>query len=530
MGPRTVPTLVRASAARFPDISAVIDGPTTLTFSELAAEVDRVARSLIASGVQRGDRVAIWMPNSVHTILVTLGIQSMGAVVVPINTRYRGDEMREVLDRTDACAIFVQDHFLDFTYVSAVLGTTAPGSNVRFIVDVSQTAPPREKGGDPPTVSWQAFVALADSVSPQESGRAADAVRPEDLSDIIFTSGTTGRSKGVQLVHGASIALYESYGSIWGLRAGDRYLLSLPMFHAGGAKAGILVCLVHGVTAVPMAVFDTDRMFDMIERHRISVLNGPPTVWYSLLDHPERRVRNIGSLRLGATGAAVVPVRMVERVLDELALEHFITAYGMTECCGTASMCRVGDSREVIATTNGRALPGTELRVVDARGRTLAACETGEILVRGPHVTPGYWDTPELTAEAVRNGWLHTGDVGHLDEHGNLAITDRLKDMFTVGGFNVAPAEIEQVLARHPDVREVSVIGIPDSRLGEVARAYVVARSETPDETEMIAWCREKIANFKVPRSIVFVPEFPRTPSGKVLKGQLRAAATEDKS
>jgi acyl-CoA synthetase (AMP-forming)/AMP-acid ligase II len=244
-------------------------------------------------------------------------------------------------------------------------------------------------------------------------------------------------------------------------------------------------------------------------------MNGSPTIYTSIIDHPQRDAYDLSSLRVAATGAAVVPARLVERARTELPFENFITAYGLTECSGTATMCRQGDPDEVVSTTNGRALPGVEVTVV----------ESGEVWVRGPNVTPGYWQDEAATAEAIdEDGWLHTGDIGVLTDEGNLKITDRLKDIFIVGGFNVSPAEVEQTLARHPHVSEVSVIGVPDERLGEVARAYVIPKpGTTPDADEVIAWSRERLANFKVPRSVVVVDSLPRNASGKVLKRELRS-------
>jgi acyl-CoA synthetase (AMP-forming)/AMP-acid ligase II len=253
-------------------------------------------------------------------------------------------------------------------------------------------------------------------------------------------------------------------------------------------------------------------------------MNGPPTIYSTILDDPERGRFDLSSLRLAATGAAVVPEVLVERARTELPFQNFITAYGLTECYGTATMCRASDSTETVARTNGAPLPGVELRVVDDAGRPVPAGTPGEVLIRGGNLTLGYWQDPEATAAAIdAGGWLHTGDIGTLDAAGNLKITDRLKDLFIVGGFNVSPAEVEQVMARHPDIREVAVVGVADPRLGEVAKAYVIpAHGKAPSERQLIDWCRERLANFKVPRSIAFVEALPRNASGKVLRRELR--------
>ncbi|MGM7698957.1 AMP-binding protein [Microbacterium sp. A84] len=523
--------VLRASAARFADLEALADGDVRFTFGQLLTDVRAVAAALIVRGIRQGDRVAVWAPNSHWWVRFSEAVHYIGGVVVPINSRYRAIEAREILSRTKARAILIDDRFLGFDYLEA-LGEAfidegvATLDDLEFVVDVSADSS-RQSRTDCDIFGWEGFVATGTSVAPETVETAADAVRGSDLGDILFTSGTTGQPKGVAFVQGAVIALYRDFGRIWGLRPGDRYLLSLPMFHSGGFKAGVLTSLIHGAAIVPLAVFDAVEMMRLIERERVSILNGPPTVLYALLDDARRVEFDLSTLRLAATGAATVPVTMVERVQKELPFEHFITAYGMTETYGVATMCNVGDSKEMIANTNGRALPNVLLKVVDADGAELPAGQAGELLVKAPNVTPGYWREIEQSSAAVVDGWLSTGDIGTLDEAGYLKITDRLKDLFVVGGFNVSPAEVEQTLARHPDVREVSVIGVPDARLGEVARAFIIPGSgSTPDEAEIIAWCRERLANFKVPRMVVLVEQLPRNTQGKVMKTELRASFT----
>jgi HIP---CoA ligase len=529
---RTVPRLVRASAAAFGDRPAIIDGEVTRTFAELADDVLAAARGFAALGIRPKDRVGLWAANSHRWVTAALGLLTAGATVVPLNTRYRGAEARQLLARTQARALVVDQGFLGYDHLGSLFGAVAMEeaagrdlSDLRLAVNLS-AEPATPTGTSLTVVSWSRLITEARRVPEAEALTTADAVRPEDLSEIIYTSGTTGAPKGVQLTHGAAIDLYIPYGRIWGLRPGDRYLIILPFFHTGGNKAGIMTCLLHGVTMVPMPVFDTVTAMRLIERHRITVLNGPPTVYTSILDHPDRDRYDLSSLRLAATGAATVPQRLVERARTELPFENFITAYGLTECCGTATMCRQGDSERVIITTNGSALPGVELRIIGLDGGVAPAGEPGEVLIRGANVTTGYWRDPEATRAAINSdGWLHTGDVGSLDAAGNLKITDRLKDLFIVGGFNVSPAEVEQVMTRHPDVSEVAVVGVPDPRLGEVARAYVIPKpGAAPDAEQIIAWCRERLANFKAPRSVVFVDQFPRSASGKVLRRELRSS------
>lgn len=528
--PENIGHRVLRAAREYGSQQAVSDGSVSLDFSELAESALAVAAALHAVGVSKGDRVAIWAPNSHHWIRTVLGIYCAGAVLIPLNTRYRAAEAHELLARSGAKVVFVHDGFLGFGYRDALLTPPAhvrddPPSGLELIVDVSGTSHAPASSAGLSVTSWYEFLGIGADVDRGELLASLDQIGPDDLSDILFTSGTTGRPKGVQITHGPALRLYDDYGNIWGLRPGDRYLLSLPMFHAGGLKAGILTCLIHGLTAVPMAVFDIEHMMELIATERITVLNGPPTVHYSLLDHPTRSKYNIRSLRLGATGAAAVPVDMVRRIQRELTYEHFITAYGMTECIGTATMCRPDDSAEVIAGSNGRPLPGVEVIVVGEDGAVLPPGEPGEVRIRGFNLTSGYWDSPDETTALFSGDWLRTGDVGILDDQGNLDITDRIKDLFMVGGFNVSPAEVEHILRTHPAVQDVAVVGVPDARLGEVGRAHIVLRpgAELSDR-DLLDWSRQRMANFKVPRAIVFADVLPRTPSGKVVKGELRAA------
>jgi HIP---CoA ligase len=500
---RTLPALIRAGAARWPDSEAVADGDTRLSYPALADAVEGFARALVARGVQPGDRVAIWAPNSWRWVVAAMGIVTAGAVMVPLNTRYKGAEAGYILRRTRAVLVVTDDGFLGNGYVAMLAGEDLPAlSTVVTMAD------------------WDPFVDGGGAVAPEVVRERAGAVGPDDLCDIFFTSGTTGLPKGAMLTHGQSTALYVSWSELADLRAGDRYLLVNPFFHTFGYKAGIIACLLRGATIVPQPVFDVDTTLGLVQRERITVLPGPPTLYTSILDHPSRASYDLSSLRVAVTGATTVPVVLIERMRGELALQTVVTAYGLTETCGTATMCRPDDDPVTIATTSGRAVADVEVRVDAAAG------EPGEVLVRGYNVMRGYFEDEAATKETIDpDGWLHTGDIGVLDERGNLRITDRVKDMFIVGGFNTYPAEIEQVLARHEGVAEVAVVGIADDRLGEVGRAFVVRRpGATATETDLIAYCRERLANFKVPRVVTFVDALPRNASGKVLKPTLRSA------
>jgi len=497
MTAQTIPALVRAAADAFGDAEAVVDGERRVTFPGLAEMVERAAAGCVGRGVQRGDRVAIWGPNSLEWIVAALGAVSAGAALVPLNTRFKGDEAAYILDKSRAVFTFVAPPFLGNDYAAML--------DERFD-----------------------RVVLDDNVWVHEPADLP-AVSPDDIGDVIFTSGTTGRPKGVMTTHSQTVRVFETWSDVVGLRAGDRYLVVNPFFHTFGYKAGIVACMLRGATIVPQAVFDVPTTLELIGRERISVVPGPPTLYQSILDHPDRTSYDLSSLRLAVTGAAVVPVALVERMRSELAFGTVLTAYGLTEATGTVTMCRQDDDPVTIATTSGRAIPDTEVRVVDAANVPVPTGEPGEVVVRGYNVMKGYFEDPDATAQTIdADGWLHTGDIGVLDAAGNLRITDRLKDMYVVGGFNAYPAEIEQVLATHPSVAEAAVVGVPDERMGEVGKAFVVARSgQQVDADEVIAFARERMANYKVPRSVEVVDVLPRNASGKVLKFELRDKAVE---
>jgi acyl-CoA synthetase (AMP-forming)/AMP-acid ligase II len=375
------------------------------------------------------------------------------------------------------------------------------------------------------TVTWADFTARAEQSSADDVTAREQSLSGDDLSDVLFTSGTTGKPKGAMLAHSAGIRAYSAWSNVVGLREGDRYLIVNPFFHAFGLKAGILASILTGATIVPHAVFDVDTVMQRVAEESISMLPGPPTVYQSILDHPRVGEFDMTSLRLAVTGAAAVPVEMINRMRAELGFETIVTGYGLTECTGIATMCRHDDDPVTISTTSGRAIPGIEVRVIDDKGEPLPAGEPGEVVVRGYNVMRGFIHDPEGTAEAIdAEGWLHTGDIAVMDDAGNIRITDRMKDMFIVGGFNAYPAEIEGMMLEHPALSQVAIVGVPDERMGEVGVAYVVLRPGAElDDAELIAWCRDRMANYKVPRRAEFVDALPLNASGKVLKIELRA-------
>ena len=507
--PGTIPQVLDRIADQFSEHDALVTPDRWLTFAELRDEVRRAAAAIVDMGVQAGDRVAIWSPNTWHWVVACLATTYAGGVLVPLNTRYTASEAVDILARTRAPLLFASGEFLGADKAASIDRDTVP--DLRHIVRV-----PIEKNDG----TWDEFVSRGEKNEALGSVdiRAA-AVKPDDVSDILFTSGTTGRSKGALCAQRQSLAGSAAWAECGQITSEDRYLCINPFFHNFGYKAGILACLQTGATLIPQLTFDPDGAMRAVQEQRITVLPGPPTIYQVLLDHPKRGDYDLSSLRFAVTGAAVVPVVLIERMQTELDFDIVLTAYGLTEANGFGTMCRADDDAVTIATTCGRPIAEFELRIDSP-----TEDGTGEVLLRGPNVMLGYLDDPEATAAAIdADGWLHTGDVGRVDDAGNLSITDRLKDMYISGGFNVYPAEVEQVLARLDGVAESAVIGVPDDRLGEVGKAFVVAKpGATLDEETVIAYTREHLAKFKTPQSVEFLDALPRNPGGKVVKPLLR--------
>jgi len=513
---QTIPQLVDDAAERFGDADAMIDGDIRLSFSGFAGTVHRVAAAMMASGVEPGDRVALWAPNTWEWAVTALGLHAAGGVLVPINTRFKGREAGYVLDRADVDLLFTVTDFLDTDYV-ALLAAADAGAKLRETIVLRGVVPDG-------CVSFETFCSRADGIDDASRVARSAAVTGEDLCHIMFTSGTTGSPKGAMLAHAAVCRGYDDWATIIGLEQGDRYLIVNPFFHSFGLNAGILASLMKGATMLPQPVFDVAAVMARIPVDRITMLPGPPAIYQTILNHPDLDGFDVSSLRLAVTGAATIPVEMIIQMRERLGFEKVVTGYGLTEGSGLATMCRHDDDPEIIATTSGRAMPGMEVQVVDHDGAEVTRGEPGEIVVRGYNVMVGYLDDPEQTAEAIdADGWLHTGDIGVMDLAGNIDVTDRMNDMFINGGFNVYPAEIEGAMVTHPDIGQVAVVAVPVKQMGEVGCAFVVpAAGRSADPEGIREWCRAEMANYKVPRRIEIVDALPLNASGKVLKFELR--------
>jgi acyl-CoA synthetase (AMP-forming)/AMP-acid ligase II len=509
------------AVGRWADEPAVIDDEGPITYAQLSALARDFSAALVSSGVRTGDRVAIWAPNTRRWIIAALGTFSAGAVAVPVNTRFKGAEAAQILRASGARVLVTACRFLNTDYVAMLRGSGVDLPDLEIVVATDVAA-------QPGTLGWDDFLSRPDRQAYDEADRRRSGLNIDDASDIIFTSGTTGSPKGAVSTHRRCLTMAVDWIDMTGLHQGDRYLQINPYFHIFGLQCGILTSIAAGAVMLPEPVFEVDRVLEAVARERVTILPGAPTLYQSILDHPHVDKYDLSTLRVALTGSADIPVELIRRIHEDLPFSRIIAAYGMTET-GTACATRSGDDLQHIASTVGFPRPGCEIRIVDVAGHDVHLGESGEILIKSPSLMSHYLNDAEATAAAVSaDGWMRTGDAGLLDESGRLRIVGRIKDMFSVGGFNAYPAEIENILRRHPDIQDVAVIGIADHRLGEVGMAFVVLRPGSgATDVGIISWSRDQMANYKVPRVVQIVDDLPRNATGKVQKHVLRARAGE---
>jgi len=504
----TLPDALDHAVAMWGDDVFIEDGDNVLSYRQCAGQVNHLAHHFINLGLAKGQCVALWCPNRYEWVIACLAIQRAGGIVVPLNTRFKGREATQAIQASECQLLISIGHFLGCDYPASIDRSQA--TTLKKIICIGEFSEAAD-------LDWHSLVE-----QPTPNNSLPD-VGPDDASDIIFTSGTTGEPKGVVTLHQQNISTFSTFATNLGLDHDDRYLIINPFFHSFGYKAGMLACLLSGAKLLPEAVFDVEHILQRIENDQITVLPGPPTIFQAMLAHPNLANFNISSLSKATTGAAVIPTQLIIDMKQVLGIDTVITAYGLSESCGLATMCRRGDDEHTIATTSGRAIEGVEVNIMDDSGKLLTPQESGEIVIRGYNIMAGYLNNPEATAIAIdSDGWLHTGDVGHLDDAGNLSITDRLKDMYICGGFNCYPAEIENSISTHPDIITCAVIGVADDRLGEVGAVFYTAKNGAIPTDELHRWCRDNLANYKVPRSFHYCESLPLTASGKVHKPSLR--------
>ncbi|WP_242124126.1 long-chain-fatty-acid--CoA ligase [Sphingobium sp. Sx8-8] len=492
-----------------PDSVAAVDVRETLTRRAFIDRVARIAGALRSAGLQPGDRVAMLARNSVDFYAYIFGTWWAGGVINPVNLRWNASEIAFSLEDCETHILIVESVF---AHMIPSIREQAPClSRVMVLGDV-------EDAGD--AGDYRAWVAGADPVE--------DAVRRgDDLAAILYTGGTTGRPKGVMLSHNNLAA--SMLGSMLALRALERsqYLQTAPLFHIGG-MSGMLAGLYTGATHVFLPAFDASAVLTAIDRHRIQELFLVPSMLRMVVDHPDFQSFDVRSVRRIRYGASPIDGGLMDRAIAAFPNAGFVQAYGMTELSPVATMLTEDDHGEAGRASGrlrsaGKAIPTAELRIVDPEGLEVPRGMVGEIAVRGPGVMLGYWNRPDATREAVRDGWMHTGDLGSMDADGYVTVVDRLKDMIITGGENVYSAEVETALSTHPAVGQAAVIAMPDEKWGERVHAVIVLRPGcSADPEALTAHCRATIAGFKVPRSYAFVDTLPLSGAGKVLKNILR--------
>ena len=511
----TFPQVLSRQAKIFSDAELVVDGEIRLTFEEFENQMTMVARAAMACGVETGDHVGVWASNSARWLLAALGASAAGGIIVPMNSRFKGLEAADIVERTAPRILFTTRHFLDQDFPRMLRAAFSGEMKTRIVVLDGAV-----EGDD---LTWEAFLATGVTIPETDAVEPRESISADSVSDIILTSGTTGRPKGVMTTHRQNMLAFTRICKSYGLRTGDRINVTLPFFHNFGLKTGFLSSVLVGGTCICDSTFDPVRLAALIERERINVLPGTPTVFHSLVTSKARHDHDLSSLHCCVLAGSMVAVSLVENVRSELC-ENALVGYGLSELAGAISISPQGADARRVAEWSGQVIEGVEVRVVDDAGNDVAPGEQGEILARSECVMVGYLDDATATSDAIdADGWLHTGDIGIVDDEQFVQITDRKKDMYLVGGFNAYPAEIERYLLQHPHIGQVAVIGVPDDRLGEVGAAFVIPKpGSTIDTDEVIAWSKANMANYKVPRYVIVVEEFPMNASMKVVKGGLR--------
>jgi len=535
--PLALGEMLDAAAARAPDTPAVIFKDTRLSYAELAARADAFARGLLSLGLGPGDHVVLWMPNCIEWNVVNFAIAKIGAVTVTCNSRYKAVELEYLLRHSDAKALVMMDRFqaagIDYREILRAVVPDVLWQQDRRIV--SGKFPELRHvivfgaEHDPGCIGGDAVVRRGARVPAGELAKIR--VAPDAPAAMLYTSGTTGAPKGCLLSHGNFWYKAREYLKLHAWTADDRCLVPVPYFHIFGALGCVTANALAASTQVLMETFDPEEAMRLIARERVTIFSGVPTMFITVLGHPRFGEYDLRSLRTGTIGAAPVPAEMMRKILDRdggLGMDATVV-YGLTEATGGTHFTRLGDPLDKRVSTVGRASAELVDRIVDpVTGRECAAGEEGEVCVKGPSLMLGYYKQPEATAEKVRDGWLHTGDMGVKDAEGYLRITGRLSDMIIVGGFNTYPAEIENFFLRHPDILDVSIVGVPDPVLGEVVMAFVIPKAGATLTPQAIRdFAKDRIANFKIPKYVEIVSEFPLTGSGKVQKFKQQAWAVE---
>ena len=535
----TVPAFLKRAADRWPERDAAVFSAAGIrwSYAALAREVDRFAAGLLALGLYRGDRIGIWSPNRPEWLVAQFATARIGLILVNLNPAYRRAELEYALNKVGAVALITAPRFKSSRYLEILgdlapeLATARPGRlraeklpDLRTIIQL---------GSDPVpgTFSYAEVMARGGGGQRSRLDAISAALSPHDPINIQFTSGTTGAPKGATLTHHNIVNNAAFCARAMALDEQDRLCIPVPLYHIFGMVLGNLCCVAAGSAMVfPGEAFEAGETLAALAAERCTAAHGVPTMFIAMLDHPDFAGFDLRSLRTGIMAGAPCPVEVMKRVVSEMHLGEITIAYGMTETSPISFQSDTADPLERRVATVGRVHPHVEVKIVDPEGRIQPVGQQGELCTRGYSVMHGYWDDPERTAEAVdAEGWMHSGDLATVDRAGYCNIVGRVKDMLIRGGENVYPREIEEFLFRHPAVQSVQVFGVPDQRYGEEICAWIVLQpGQRVSEDEIVAFCRDQIAHFKVPRYVRFVPEMPMTVTGKPQKFRMREAMVKE--
>jgi fatty-acyl-CoA synthase len=517
----TIGANLERTAARVPGAEALVSCHQGLryTYAELNAAVDRVARGLIAMGLEQGDRIGIWSPNCAEWVLVQYATAKAGVVLVNINPAYRTSELEYALEQSGARALIAAREFKTSDYAAMIEEVRPRLKQLERVVLLG-------------TPEWDTFLSDASRVSDHVLEERQSRLQFDDPINIQYTSGTTGAAKGATLSHHNILNNGFFVGEFCRYTEADRVCIPVPFYHCFGMVLANLACTTHGACMViPAAAFEPKPVLEAVQAERCTSLYGVPTMFIAELGLEEFERFDLSSLRTGIMAGSPCPVEVMRQVIDRMHMADVTICYGMTETSPVSTQTGADDDLERRVATVGRVHPHVEVKVVDpGTGMVVPRGESGELCTRGYSVMLGYWNDPDRTAEAIdRSRWMHTGDLATIDREGYVNIVGRIKDMIIRGGENVYPREIEEFLYTHPDVADVQVIGVPDKRYGEEIMAWVQLHDGASIEGEELReWCRGSIAHFKVPRYVKLVDEFPMTVTGKVQKFKMREQAIEE--
>lgn len=528
----TVSSLLHDTATKFPDRPAVVfrEQHVRRTWRELTEAVDALAAGLHTLGLRKGDRLGIWAPNRIEWLTTQFATARIGVILVNINPAYRLAELEYTLNRVGCNAIITAEVFKSSSYLEMLqtlapeLSTSEPGAlsaikvpTLRYVIRMGDTRTPG-------MLNYNDIIDRGRGITKGMLDALSATLDTHDPINIQFTSGTTGAPKGATLTHHNIVNNGRFVAMAMKLSERDILCVPVPLYHCFGMVTGVLACTSAGAAMVfPSETFDPDATMQAVSEERCTALHGVPTMFIAQLDHPNFKRYDFSSLRTGIMAGSPCPLQIMQRVIAEMHIDEMTIAYGMTETSPVSFQNATDDPLEKRVATVGRVQPHLEVKIIDPEGVPTPIGETGELCTRGYAVMRGYWDDPQKTAEAIVDGWMHTGDLATLDENGYCAIVGRAKDMLIRGGENIYPREIEEFLFRHPKVQAVQVFGVPDAKYGEAVCAWIVLKSDQhATEDEIRQFCQDQIAHYKIPRYIRFVDDMPMTISGKVQKFIMR--------